>query len=115
LDFCTCVEAQLVNLGSADRRFKAALRGLHDLQNYCAGWVTGYFDIKALVRASGESQTTLQMYSGERTFLCPDGVSRVFQWHLKRDDATRIHFFDFPERRRILIGYIGPHLPIASG
>jgi hypothetical protein len=114
LDFCDSVEEQLKPLGGNDRRFKAAMRGLQDLQNYCITWDTGNFDIKALVRASGESATTLQMYSEERKFRCPDGQRRVFEWHLKRDDNTRIHFLDLPARKRILVGYIGPHLNIAS-
>ena len=114
LDFCDSVEEQLTWLGSSDRRFKAALRGLQDLQTYCETWNTGNFDIKALVRASGESPSTLQMYSEQRTFRCPDGQSRLFQWHLKRDDTTRIHFFDFPDRKHILVGYIGGHLRTSS-
>ena len=114
IDFCDCVETQILSLNGTERRFKAALRGLQDLQNYCACWTTGYFNIKALVRASGESESTLQVYSDERTFFCPDGNFRVFQWHLKRDDTTRIYFFDFPEQKRLLVGYIGPHLRITS-
>ena len=65
LDFCDSVEEQLALLGGSDRRFKAAMRGLHDLQKYCDTWDTGNFDIKALVRASGESASTLQKYSDE--------------------------------------------------
>jgi len=114
LDFCDSVEEQLRSLGGTDRRFKAAMRALQDLQNYCMTWATGYFDVKALIRASGESATTLQMYSEERKFRCPDGKLRLFQWHLKRDDSTRIYFIDLPERKRILVGYVGPHLRIAS-
>jgi hypothetical protein len=56
-------------------------------------------------------QSTLNMYSKERTIRCPDGEKRVFQWHLKKGD-TRIHFFDFPAAKRILVGYVGNHLPI---
>jgi len=51
------------------------------------------FDIHRLSGASGESQPTLNMYSDERTFRCPDGAYRLFEWHLKRGD-TRVHFID---------------------
>jgi hypothetical protein len=113
LDFCHSVEHQLTSLGGNQPRFKAVLRGLSDLQKYCNNWSTPNFDIRGLANASGESQPTMQMYSEERTFLCPDGEHRVFEWHLKRWD-TRIHFFDFPASKRILVGYAGDHLRISS-
>jgi hypothetical protein len=113
LDFCLSVEDQLTPLGGNQPKFKAVARGLSDLQKYCNSWSTPNFDIRALANASGESQSTLQMYSEERTFLCPDGEHRVFEWHLKRGD-TRIHFFDFPTSKRILVGYAGDHLRISS-
>jgi hypothetical protein len=113
LEFCDSVEGQINNLGANDPRFKAVMRGLRDLQNYCDSWSTDNFDIHQLANASGESQTTLDMYSEERTFRCPDGKSRLFEWHLKRGD-TRIHFFDFPGVKRILVGYVGEHLRISS-
>ncbi len=113
LDFCDSVEDQIKILGGNEPRFKLVMRGLRDLQNYCDSWNTENFDIRQLSSASGESQSTLNMYSDERTFLCPDGEYRLFEWHLKRGD-TRIHFFDLPEPKRILVGYVGAHLRISS-
>jgi len=113
LDFFDSVERQITSLGGNEPRFKAVSRGLQDLQNYCTSWNTGNFNIKGVPHASGESVSTLNMYSEERMFRCPDGVRRVFQWHLKRGD-TRIHFFDFPAQKRILVGYAGEHLRISS-
>jgi len=113
LDFCHSVEDQLKTFGGNEPRFRAAVRGLRDLQNYCDAWNTENFDIHQLANASGESQPTLNRYSDERTFRCPDGKYRLFEWHLKRGD-TRIHFFDFPEPKRILVGYVGAHLRISS-
>lgn len=113
LDFCDSVEDQVKHLAGNDRRFKAILRGFQDLQSYCELWNTDYFDIHQLANASPESQSTLNMYADERTFRCPDGEDRLFNWHLKRGD-TRIHFFDFPQAKRLLVGYAGPHLRISS-
>lgn len=113
LDFCHSVEDQITAIGGNQPRFKAVLRGLSDLQKYCSNWSTANFDIYGLSNASGESQPTLQMFSEERTFLCPDGEHRVFEWHLKRGD-TRIHFVDFPAAKRILVGYAGDHLRISG-
>jgi hypothetical protein len=113
LDFCDSVEGQITVLGENEPRFKSVLRGLRDLQNYCETWDTAHFDIHRLANASGESQPTLEMYSAERTFLCPDGEYRLFDFHLKRW-GTRIHFLDFPVSKRILIGYVGDHLRISG-
>ncbi len=113
LDFCASVEDQLTALGGDGRPFRSAMRGLRDLQSYCESWSTGGIDIHALNNASGESAPTLQMYGEERTFQCPDGQYRLFEWHVKRGD-TRIHFFDFPAQKRLLVGYVGGHLRISS-
>jgi hypothetical protein len=113
LDFCESVEIQITALGGSEPRFRAAMRGLRDLQYYCETWDTGNFDIHRLPNASGESESTLNMYSDERTFRCPDGENRIFEWHLKRGD-TRIHFLDFPASKRILVAYVGAHLRISS-
>jgi hypothetical protein len=113
LDFCGSVEPQITALGENEPRFKSVLRGLRELQNYCESWDIGNFDIHRLANSSGESQTTLDMYSAERTFLCPDGRYRLFEWHLKRW-GTRIHFLDLPALKRILVGYVGDHLRISG-
>jgi hypothetical protein len=113
VDFCTSVEAQLTAMTGTQPQFLSARRGIGDLQYYCERWNTGNFDVNRLSRASGESLSTLQRYSAERTFLCPDGVRRVFEFHLKRHHQ-RIHFIPIPESKRILVGYVGPHLPISS-
>lgn len=113
LDFCNSVEDQVKTLGGNEARFRAVMRGLRDLQNYCDSWDTGNFDIHRVPHASGESGPTLNMYSEERTFRCPDGQYRLFEWNLKRGD-TRIHFFDFPAPKRLLVGYVGDHLRISS-
>lgn len=113
LDFCTSVEDQIKGLGGDGPPFRSALRGLTDLQKYCNDWTAGGFDIHGIHNASGESKPTMDKYGDERKFRCPDGVDRWFEWHVKRGD-TRIHFFDFPAQRRLLVGYVGGHLRIAS-
>ncbi len=113
IEFCESAEKQIKNLGGDGARFRSALRGLQDLQSYCASWDEGPFDIHAFNSASGESKSTLAMYSAERTFRCPDGENRLFEWHLKRGDI-RIHFREILEQRQILIGYVGGHLRISS-
>jgi hypothetical protein len=111
LVFCDSVEEQVCGLSGGETRFKVASRAFAALQRYCDSWDTPNFDIHRLGNASGESLSTLNRYSEERTFECPDGEKRVFQWHLKKGD-TRIHFFEFPATKTILVGYVGNHLRI---
>lgn len=110
LDFCGCTEDQVVSLGGDGPRLNAVMRGLRDLNRYCEDWTSGGFNIKAIASASGESAPTLQKYGDQRKFICPDGKYRTFTWHKKLSDGLRIHFFDFPAQRRLLIGYVGKHL-----
>jgi hypothetical protein len=70
------------------------------------------FNINAVgCKISGESETTLNSYSNERTFQLPDknGKSAVFELHIKFGDAFRLHFYY--ENQKCYIGYIGRHLP----
>jgi len=113
LDFCDSVEDQVKAFGGDGRSLRAVMRGLRDMQRYCQSWSAGTFDIHGLNNASGESGPTLEMYGDERIFRCPDGQYRLFEWHVKRGDI-RIHFFDFPVQKRLLVGYVGAHLRISS-
>jgi hypothetical protein len=113
LDFCDSTESQIKELGGDGSRFREVLRGLRDLQRYCDGWTTGDFDIHSLNNASGESEATLAKFGETRKFRCPDGQKRLFNWHAKRGHS-RIHFFDFPAQKRLLVGYVGRHLPTAK-
>jgi hypothetical protein len=52
----------------------------------------------------------MAQYGSHRVFDCPDGQQRTFDWHMRcNPNEWRIHFS--PERPRIFVGYIGPHLP----
>jgi hypothetical protein len=113
LDFCDEVAGQLIHLSRRDPNLKAVVRGLGDLQAFCNAWQDPFFDIHSVLSASGESESTMNMFSAERTFLCPDGVRRIFEWHVKRGQR-RIHFIEIPSTKRLLIGYAGAHLPISS-
>jgi hypothetical protein len=109
LDFCESVQPQIEPLAGTEPRFKVLRRSLGELQGFCDVWTDPHFDIKRLNKASGESAQTLANYAQERTFRCPDGLERVFEWHLKRGES-RIHFYDFPKAKRLLVGYVGMHL-----
>ena len=76
-------------------------------------WQAGYFSLEGYpFEESGESEPTLNKYGGERTFLCPDGEERLFERHVKLKECNwRIHFFPEVKTTKVIIGYVGSHLP----
>jgi len=84
--------------------------GLFSLNAFCAAWQNGGFAPEAIpCPVSPESEATLQKYPEERTFLCPDGTSRLFNWHAKVS-SWRIYFDPGLGLGRLLVGYVGKHL-----
>lgn len=110
LSFCDTVASQIQKLTST--MLRPVTRRLFELEHYCQESTTGVFDPKQLgSKASPESQATLNQYSQERTFLCPDDIERTFSWHLRlTPNAWRLYFIPLPKTRQMIIGYIGPHL-----
>ena len=113
LDFCGATEGQIRGLGGDCPPLQPVIRGLRGLDNYCQTWTTVGFNMKAISSSSGESQSTLDMYGNQRTFICPDGQPRVFSWR-KKLSALRLDFFDFSAQKRLLAGYVGRHLDTAK-
>ncbi|MDJ0677853.1 MAG: hypothetical protein QNJ36_21130 [Calothrix sp. MO_167.B42] len=118
LDFCDNVGKQLINIRAGQLELQPVVKALSELQKCCENWKTGYFNLKGYpLQESGESKPTLDKYSKERTFLCPDGQERLFERHVKlRVCNWRIHFFPLqPEAEiKVIIGYIGRHLPTVN-
>jgi hypothetical protein len=113
LTFCANVKSQLEDIQGGDAKLPQILRFLDYLEEYAASWTAGRFDADQLRGSpSPESAQTLQQFANERTFHCPDGQERLFNWHLKLKDYNwRIHFFPDEARKQIIVGYIGHHLP----
>lgn len=120
LEFCEHARDQLAALTGNERQFKFVVRHMFALNERGRTWIEGEckdpFNKDYRFNCSDESQATLDQFGHLRMFGCPDGQTRLFSWHSKIAlDAWRIHFFAWPQQRRVLIGYIGPHLRIVSG
>ncbi len=107
--FVQTVEQQLDGVGF---HLPHVLRRLIELEDNTASWKTGGFDPTGLSgNPRTESSKTLEEYGQERSFRCPDGTIQVFSWHVNLPGGWRLHFFPVDAQRRIIIGYIGTHLP----
>jgi len=116
LEFCQNVGEQLQNIRTGSLMLRPIEKRLFEFEDYCQTWESGPFDPDSLPsKASPESQATIQQFGEERTFLCPDGEYRVFSWHVRLTPlAWRIHFFPDVGPGRMIIGYIGKHLPTVN-
>lgn len=119
LIFCENAKRQIKALHGG-RQLKKVVDRLFDLEKYCRNWTTGGFNGNEISNSSRESSLTMNQYGKEREFVCPDGKTRIFEYHLKGlPDAWRIHIWADEKRefglapsgnRKILIGHIGKHL-----
>jgi hypothetical protein len=116
LQFCYTGNKQLWKLRTGDERLQIVLEVLSKFENCAKNWETGYFNLEGTsLEVSGESEPTLNKYGKERTFLCPDGHERLFEQHAKlRQCNWRIHFFPEVGTRKVIIGYVGIHLPTVN-
>jgi len=110
--FCDSTIKQIEDISGNDPHLKQLLRVLTALSDYISTWNGGVFDMKNInCDISTESQTTLKKYSDERTFVCPDGIERVFNIHMKiNPNAWRVYIHPVHESREIIVGYVGKHL-----
>lgn len=111
LQFCESVKEQLQNLPAGNGMLGQIEKKLFNLQVYAQTWVTGIFNSDSIAcKVTPESEATLQQYSKERTFLCPDGQERTFSWHARLTPLEwRVYFYPGPPGK-IIIGYVGCHL-----
>lgn len=109
LAFCEGVRAQLAALDRGAPVLRQIVEKLRILDRYFREW-DGAFDADALgVKATVESESTMQQFAAERTFPCPDGVERTFEWHVRMTPgAWRLYFFPDAAARRGIVGYVGP-------
>ena len=116
LQFCKTGTKQVRILGSGEDKLEWVVETLEKLEEYAKIWINQgckEFSLEGYsLDVSGESQRTLEQYWRERTFLCPDGKERLFDQHIKLKQCNwRIHFFLERKTEKVIIGYVGVHLP----
>lgn len=106
-------EAQLRQLTPGHIMLRSVITRLYELENYCSSWLDGPFDPYQIVsKVTSESAITLEMYRKEHTFLDHCGSLHIFSWHVRlTPNEWRLYFDPLSSERKIVIGYVGKHLP----
>lgn len=118
LTLCGDVKRQLKNVGISGSLTQIIDR-LRTLDTFVANWESGAFDLAGLQRqtnldVSVESDSTMNLYSASRRFKLPDGRRELFEMHIKTGNF-RFHFYADDTEKKVYVGYIGSHLPTATG
>jgi len=112
LAFCESTENALISLRSGDSRIGRVFATLSRLNRQAIDWTPGSGISPAMI--SPESPETMEQFGVKRQFQCPDGQFRIFHLHSRvAEFSWRVHVVP-PSQwdgKRILVGYIGPHLP----
>jgi hypothetical protein len=115
LIFCEDATRALIGMTGTEQFFHQVCRHLFVLNSYCSNGLTSGISNLSGISWSDESDRTLnnQSLRRRREFADPAGVLRLCSLHTKVTGGNiRIHFFPLSSERKIIIGYIGPHLPI---
>lgn len=96
-----------------ERYFDWVLNALGAANREMSAWSDGEFPHHGLPGpASPESAQTMNRYGDKRLFRTRNGQMRFFQHHMKYiGENMRVHYLVDPKRSRLIIGYVGPHLP----
>jgi hypothetical protein len=110
--FCSRAEEELLWMGRNDSRVPWVKRCVFDLNDCCRNWSQGEFQHESLrgkASPEGEAVHNDPDLRRQRTFVCPDGQERYFDWHLKKS-GWRLYYLPKADEHLVLIGYIGLHL-----
>lgn len=112
LDFAPRVQRDLKDLGSI--QYDAAVSRLLEIDQAVRSWAPGEPSPTYLSKVTGESGATMNKYGGYRIFRSSHGSDETFELHARLAGGFRLHLREITFARRVEIGYIGPHLPIAG-
>lgn len=107
LIFCKNVCKMIEDLKSTMPNFIQIVEQLWKLDRYAAHRGHQFVPDALPIKGSPESTTRLRDFSKVLTWECPDGVTRLFSWHVRfTPGAGRIHFYPLENSNKILIGSI---------
>jgi hypothetical protein len=108
LIFCENVRGQISGFSGNQPEFLQMKKRLFDLEEYAAKRQAGFFNADELpTLVTPESETRKRDFANELTHICPDGATRLFDWHSRfTPGAGRIHFYPLDDSNKIIVGSI---------
>jgi hypothetical protein len=117
IEICGRAIKQISDLNGGEQYFDWLLDCLEVGDRLVANWLGGPFPHDQLpCKASGESATVWKSKDliGQRYFKTLNGELLLFEFHMKANfHGIRIHYLPDFERKVLMIGYVGKHLPTA--
>jgi hypothetical protein len=117
IEFCPHAEKQIQTLSGSEKYFRWVVASLVKANEEIQVWDSGPFPHERLPGpASGESDSVKKRRDlmEKRRFMTRRGELLTFEHHMKhRGENIRIHYVVDQDRRLMLIGYVGEHLPTA--
>ena len=102
------------NLQREARNLHTIIRKLIALDRAAEAWEDGPVpDWPSLVTDESRHVHSNPRLLEHRRFCSQDGTTQTFTWHARFGSGGRIHLRFDSGTRRVEIGYIGPHLPLA--
>lgn len=108
LIFCEHVRGQIAGYSGNQPDFVQMQKRLFELEEYATQRKTGIFNPEDLPsKVTPESETRKRDFANELLQVCPDGATRLFDWHSRfTPGAGRIHFYPLENSNKIIVGSI---------
>lgn len=108
LSFCDNVRQQISKYNLESLGFSMIIKRLFELQNVATnlnGNPVKPSDFPS--KTTPESESRLKEFKKQLTFICPDGSSQLFSWHMRfTPGAGRIYFIANETQNQIIVGSI---------
>ncbi|MCE7926803.1 MAG: hypothetical protein DYG98_27510 [Haliscomenobacteraceae bacterium CHB4] len=108
LIFCEHIRGQISGFSPNQPEFIQLQKRLFELEEYAAKRKAGVFQADEIpTKVTPESETRKRDFANELIRLCPDGVTRLFDWHARfTPGAWRLHFYPLENTNKIIVGNI---------
>jgi len=116
LEICERAERQILDLTGNEKFFGWLIEAFSSATCAMQDWVSGPFPHEQLPDSAITESLTVRANSklrNMRTFKTRRGESLQFLAHMKnKAENIRVHYRVDEDRRVLMIGYVGPHLPL---
>jgi hypothetical protein len=108
LIFCEHTRGQVAGFRPSQPEFIQLQKRLFELEACASGRTAGIFQSEELpTKVTPESESRKREFANELIRLCPDGVTRLFDWHSRfTPGAWRLHFYPLENSNKIIVGNI---------